>query len=188
MGHKDSVLLLEPQKESLHPASSNLQATHDTNHQITDRTATRYRASNLMAQASTPTEDIPLEYFPEPTEEDEHPWYSAFRVALDKPLLRIWDSHSTVKPTSKNRLYSRDQIKRLDTFEARAISLPIHAHNSRAPTPFISFTTSAGAARRLAQKRPQKRGSQMLTVINPRSEGPRVDTFSVRLMKCATTG
>ncbi|KAB8209722.1 hypothetical protein BDV34DRAFT_221230 [Aspergillus parasiticus] len=121
-----------------------------------------------MAQASTLTEDIPLEYFPAPTEEDEHPWYCAFRVALDKPLLRTWYSHSAVKPTSKNRIYSRDQFKRLDTFEARAISLSLHAHTNRAPTPFISFTTSTGAARKVAQKRARKRGSQMLTVINPR--------------------
>ncbi|KAE8418257.1 hypothetical protein BDV36DRAFT_295290 [Aspergillus pseudocaelatus] len=122
-----------------------------------------------MAQESILTQNIPLEYFPAPTEEEIHPWYQASHVVLNQPLLRTWDVHSAVQPTSTNCMYSRCPCQLLDTFEARALSLAIHAHdNNQTPTPYISFTTCAGVARRLALTRARKRGSQMLTVINPR--------------------
>ncbi|KAE8405890.1 hypothetical protein BDV37DRAFT_244261 [Aspergillus pseudonomiae] len=125
-----------------------------------------------MAQASMLTQaiaPIPLEYIPAPTEEEMHPWYQAYRLDLDQPLLRVWDSHSGVKPTSTNCMYARCPCKLLDTFETRAISLAIHAHpGNQTPTPYISFTTSAGAVQRYAKVRAWKRGSQMLTVVNPR--------------------
>ncbi|KNG82647.1 hypothetical protein ANOM_007868 [Aspergillus nomiae NRRL 13137] len=125
-----------------------------------------------MAQTSMLTQDIapiPLEYVPAPTEEEMHPWYQASHLNLDQPLLRVWDSHSGVKPTSTNCMYSRCSYKLLDTFETRAISLAIHAHHgNQTPTPYISFTKSAGAVQRYAEVRAWKRGSQMLTVVNPR--------------------
>ncbi|KAE8142240.1 hypothetical protein BDV38DRAFT_278410 [Aspergillus pseudotamarii] len=122
-----------------------------------------------MAQASILTQNIPLEYFPAPTEEEIHPWSQTSRVVLSQPLLRTWDAHSAVQPTSTNSMYSSCPCQLLDTFEARALSLAIHAHDSnQTPTPYISFTICAEEAQRLAQTRARTRGSQMLTVINPR--------------------
>ncbi|OGM50338.1 hypothetical protein ABOM_001114 [Aspergillus bombycis] len=125
-----------------------------------------------MAQVSILTQDIapiPLEYAPAPTEDEMHPWYQASHLGLDQPLLRVWDCHSGVKPTSTIGMYSRCSSQLLDTFETGAISLAIHAHHGdQAPTPYISFTTSPGAAQRFAKVKAWKRGSQMLTVINPR--------------------
>ncbi|KAE8164175.1 hypothetical protein BDV40DRAFT_298663 [Aspergillus tamarii] len=122
-----------------------------------------------MAQAAILTQNIPLEYFPAPTEEEIHPWYQASRVVLSQPLLRTWDVHSAVQPTSTNCMYSRCPCQLLDTFEARALSLAIHAHdNNQTPTAYISFTACARVAQRLALTRARTRGSQILTVINPR--------------------
>lgn len=105
-------------------------------------------------------------------EEDVHPWSSVFSADPDKPLLRTWDEFSGSRPSKIGRMSSmssRSPRKRLDTAEARKEYLTIHAdYGDWRRTPFISFTQSPHELQSIAAPRARNRGSQTITVLNPR--------------------
>ena len=104
-----------------------------------------------------------------PLEEQYHPWSAKKFPKLDCPLLRVWDRCSGSQPKANGRMLARSPNQVLDTREARKTSLASHLDHAawNVPTPYISFTSSASVIKGLVPRRIEKRGNQILTVIDP---------------------
>lgn len=100
-------------------------------------------------------------------EEYFHPWQGSYLQPFQTPLLRVWDWLSGSQPLRDIGMLCRAPNMQLDTAEARKPTLARHLdHREWIPGPYISFTTSPEAIEALALMR-AKRGSQILTVIDP---------------------
>ncbi|KAF2759006.1 hypothetical protein EJ05DRAFT_463663 [Pseudovirgaria hyperparasitica] len=102
-------------------------------------------------------------------EEEVHPWNTSQQqgATLETPFLRLWDEHSGSQPKD-NHMKARATRQRLNTRASRKESLSLHLkHDTRTPTPYISFTVSPSAIRGLAPRRTEKRGPQKLIVVDP---------------------
>ena len=61
----------------------------------------------------------------------------------DSVLLRAYDVFSGSNPNAQRVMLAREPRLRLDTVEARDMSLTAHVnYRNRKPTPYISFTNS----------------------------------------------
>jgi len=102
------------------------------------------------------------------TEEKQRPWSINHFQPFQKPFLKTWDRCSGSQPDDEHRMLSRAPRQRLDTLESRKSSLTTHIDHSKwNPTPYISFTTSPAALKKMANWRASQRGPQTLTVLDP---------------------
>ncbi|KAH8763665.1 hypothetical protein F5883DRAFT_361506, partial [Diaporthe sp. PMI_573] len=103
------------------------------------------------------------------SEEWRHPWRARCHQGYEQPLLRIWDEHSGSQPKNHSML-SRAPDMRLDTYQKRKSSLANHLdYREWIAGPYISFTTSPAAIEdHVRRRRGKDRGSQKLTVVDPK--------------------
>ena len=123
---------------------------------------TRHTAERLMQDH--------LLFSPFERAESCRPWSATESQDPGAPLLRTWDHMSGSIPDKDGRMLARNSRMRLQTQEARKSSLETHIHHATwKPTPYISFTTSAGSVSELAATRSHRpgRGTQTLTVVDP---------------------